>query len=109
VDEDDIIAFVKTFMEGSDDDRLVPDDLAEASPSAMLARVSPQAPPLLAAHGNRSWLVPPSEGISLHHALGRAGVGCRLELLAGAGHEDAEFDSPAMLATTAAWLRAVLA
>jgi hypothetical protein len=32
----------------------------------------------------------------------------RRVMLAGAGHEVAEFDSPASLASTAAWLRAVL-
>jgi acetyl esterase/lipase len=84
-------------------------ELAErARGLSLLSRVSPQAPPFLIAHGDRDRIVPPSEGLSLHHALGRAGVRCRFELLAGAGHEDAEFDSPATLASTAAWLRAVL-
>jgi hypothetical protein len=44
----------------------------------------------------------------LHHALIRAGAGSRFELLGGAGHEGAEFDQPASLALTAAWLRAAL-
>jgi acetyl esterase/lipase len=84
-------------------------ELAErARGLSLLSRVSPQAPPFLIAHGDRDRIVPPSEGLSLHHALGRAGVRCRFELLSGAGHEDAEFDSPATLASTAAWLRAVL-
>jgi predicted esterase len=60
------------------------------------------------AHGDRDRIVPPSEGFSLPHVLGHAGARSRFELLAGAGHEDAEFDSPATLAGTAAWLRAVL-
>jgi hypothetical protein len=34
---------------------------------------------------------PPSEGLSLHHAPGRAGSHSRFELLADARHEDAEF------------------
>jgi acetyl esterase/lipase len=84
-------------------------ELAErARGLSLLSRVSRQAPPFLIAHGDRDRIVPPSEGLSLHDALGRAGARCRFELLAGAGHEDAEFDSPATLASTAAWLRAVL-
>lgn len=75
---------------------------------SLLTRVSPQAPPFLIVHGDRDRIVPPAEGLALHDALARAGARSRFELLAGAGHEDAEFDSPANLATTAAWLRAVL-
>ncbi|MFC5266505.1 alpha/beta hydrolase family protein [Kribbella qitaiheensis] len=74
----------------------------------MLTRVSPQAPPFMIVHGDRDRIVPPAEGFALHDALARAGARSRFELLAGAGHEDAEFDSPPNLATTAAWLRAVL-
>lgn len=74
----------------------------------LLTRASPKAPPFLIAHGDRDRIVPPSEGRSLHDALGRAGASSRLELLGGAGHEDAAFDSPATLAITAAWLRTVL-
>jgi acetyl esterase/lipase len=86
-----------------------PAELAErARGLSLLSRVSPQAPPFLIAHGDRDRVVPPSESFSLHDALSRAGARCRLELLAGAGHEDAEFDSSATLAGTAAWLRAVL-
>ncbi|MDQ0381206.1 alpha/beta hydrolase [Amycolatopsis thermophila] len=86
-----------------------PAELAErACGLSLLSRVSAQAPPFLIAHGDRDRIVPPSEGLALHEALGRAGARSRFELLAGAGHEDPEFDSPATLATTAAWLRAVL-
>jgi acetyl esterase/lipase len=87
-----------------------PAELAElAGGLSLLSRVSQGAPPFLIAHGDRDRIVPPSEALALHSALGRAGARSRLELLSGAGHEDAEFDSPAMLASTAAWLRAVLA
>ena len=76
-----------------------PVELAErARGFSLLSRVSPQAPPFLIAHGDRDRIVPPSEGLSLHDALGRAGARSRLVLLAGAGHEDAEFDSPGSLA-----------
>jgi acetyl esterase/lipase len=86
-----------------------PAELAErARGLSLLSRVSPQAPPFLIAHGDRDRIVPPSEGFSLHNALSHAGARSRFELLAGAGHEDTEFDSPATLAGTAAWLQAVL-
>jgi acetyl esterase/lipase len=86
-----------------------PGELAErARGLSLLSRVSAQAPPFLVAHGDRDRVVPVAEGLALHDALGRAGARSRLELLGGAGHEDAEFDSPATLARTAAWLRAVL-
>jgi dipeptidyl aminopeptidase/acylaminoacyl peptidase len=62
----------------------------------------------LIAHGDRDHIVPPSEGEALHHALVRAGVETRFELLGGAGHEGAQFDHPASLALTAAWLRTML-
>jgi acetyl esterase/lipase len=86
-----------------------PAELAErARGLSLLSRVSPQAPPFLIAHGDRDRIVPPTEGLALHQALGRAGARSRFELLARAGHEDIEFDSPAVLASTAGWLRAVL-
>jgi acetyl esterase/lipase len=75
---------------------------------SLLARVTPQAPPFLIAHGDRDRIIPPSESRALHEVLSRAGVDTRFELVGGAGHEGAEFDRPASLAVTAAWLRAVL-
>jgi acetyl esterase/lipase len=87
-----------------------PAELAErARGVSLLSRVSPQAPPFLIAHGDRDRIVPPSEGFSLHQALARTGGRSRFELLAGAGHEDAQFDRADVLATTAAWLRVSLA
>ncbi|MFI5612658.1 alpha/beta hydrolase fold domain-containing protein [Amycolatopsis sp. NPDC051903] len=86
------------------------DFLGGADPAglSLLSRVAPDAPPFLIAHGDRDRIVPPAEGRALHDALVRAGASSRFELLGGAGHEDAAFDSPVHLATTAAWLRAVL-
>jgi acetyl esterase/lipase len=75
---------------------------------SLVTRVSPQAPPFLIAHGDRDQIVSPSQGLALHRALGHAGARSRLELLAGAGHEDPAFGSPESLAVTAAWLRTVL-
>jgi acetyl esterase/lipase len=88
----------------------VPDvtEAAGARELSLLAHVTPEAPPFLIAHGDRDRIVPPSEGEALHHALSRAGVATRFDLVGGAGHEDPRFDSPASLAMTAAWLRAVL-
>jgi acetyl esterase/lipase len=72
---------------------------------SLLTRVSPQAPPFLIAHGDRDHVVAPSEGEALHQALSRAGADTQFMLLGGAGHEGPEFDRPATLAMTAAWLR----
>jgi acetyl esterase/lipase len=86
--------------------------VAEAADRArglsLLARVSPQAPPFLIAHGDRDHVVAPSESEALHHALSRAGADTQFMLLGGAGHEGSEFARPAILAMTAAWLRAKL-
>lgn len=75
---------------------------------SLLGRVSPTAPPFLIAHGDRDHIVAPSESQALHDALSRAGGDSQFMLLGGAGHEGAEFNRPATLATTAAWLRAKL-
>jgi acetyl esterase/lipase len=87
-------------------------DIADAAGRArelrLLDWVSAGAPPFLIAHGDRDHIVAPSEGRALHDALVRAGVASRFELLGGAGHEGAEFDQPASVAMTAAWLRTVL-
>jgi acetyl esterase/lipase len=87
-------------------------DVADAADRAgelsLLSWVSAGAPPFLIAHGDRDHIVAPSEGRALHAALVRAAVDSRFELLGGAGHEGAEFDHPASLALTAAWLRVML-
>ncbi|MBY8881316.1 alpha/beta hydrolase [Actinacidiphila acidipaludis] len=86
-----------------------PAELARrAGPLSLLSRVSAQAPPFLVAHGDRDRIVPWSEGLALHQALSHAGADSRFELLGDAGHEDERFDGRASLASTAAWLRAVL-
>jgi acetyl esterase/lipase len=88
------------------------DDVADAVDRArslsLLTRVSAQAPPFLIAHGDRDHVVAPSEGEALHRALGRVGGDSHFMLLAGAGHDGPEFDHPAMVAMTAAWLRVTL-
>lgn len=88
------------------------DSVVEAGDRArhlgLLTRVSAGAPPFLIAHGDRDHVVAPSESEALHDALSRAGAETNFMLLGGAGHEGPEFDRPATLALTAAWLRAVL-
>lgn len=86
----------------------VADATGKARGLSLLSWVSAGAPPFLIAHGDRDHIVSPSEGLALHHALVRAEVETRFELLGGAGHEGAEFDQPASLALTAAWLRTKL-
>jgi acetyl esterase/lipase len=78
------------------------------SRASALARVSPDAPPFLIAHGDSDRIVPPSESAALHDTLGRAGATSTLMSLAGAGHEDPAFDRPECHAMTAAWLRSIL-
>jgi acetyl esterase/lipase len=86
------------------------DSLADVARRLSLVElVSSSAPPFLIAHGDRDHIVAVSESQALHSALSRAGVEAELMLLAGAGHEGPEFDRPATLAMTAAWLRARLA
>jgi acetyl esterase/lipase len=75
---------------------------------SLLRRIGPGAPPFLIAHGDRDHVVPPSEGQALHDGLSRAGADTSFVLVGGAGHEGPEFERPATLATTAAWLRAKL-
>jgi acetyl esterase/lipase len=82
---------------------------ARARDLSLLGRVTGAAPPFLIAHGDRDHVVSPSESEALHNALSRAGADTQLMLLGGAGHEGPEFDRPAMLALTAAWLTATLA
>jgi acetyl esterase/lipase len=75
---------------------------------SLLTRASRAAPPFLIAHGDRDHVVAPSESAALHNALSRAGADTQFLLLGGAGHEGPEFDQPATLALTAAWLRSKL-
>jgi acetyl esterase/lipase len=76
---------------------------------SLLTRAGPAAPPFLIAHGDRDHVVAPSESRALHDALSRAGADTQFLLLGGAGHEGPQFERPANLAVTAAWLRAKLA
>ena len=84
------------------------EEAGDAPALSLLSRVSASAPPFLVAHGDRDHVVLPSQGLALHDALARAGAQTCFQLLGGAGHEGPEFDAPAFLAATAAWLRATL-
>jgi dipeptidyl aminopeptidase/acylaminoacyl peptidase len=88
------------------DDATADRELAQRA--SALAHVTPAAPAFLIAHGDSDRIVPPSQSVALHDALGRAGVSSTLTSLAGAGHEDPAFDRPENHAMTAAWLRSIL-
>lgn len=86
---------------GLDSAEQYPDRLRDASP---LARVHAAAPPFLIAHGDRDRVTPLLESFTLHDRLVREGRNSALLTVGGAGHEGAEFDAPANLAITAAFL-----
>lgn len=96
------------FEAGLLDVNSVVDAADRARELSLLTRVSRAAPPFLIAHGDRDHVVAPSESEALHVALSRNGADTQFILLGGAGHEGPEFDRPANLALTAAWLRAKL-
>jgi acetyl esterase/lipase len=86
---------------GTEDVSAIESIAREASP---LSWVNQEAPPFLIAHGDRDRITPATESIALHDALVRAGAQSSMLLLGGAGHEGPEFDSPANIALTAAFL-----
>lgn len=82
-----------------------PADAPERARSASPAyRAHAAAPPFLIAHGDADRMVAERQSRYLHDALTRAGASSTLTILGGAGHEGAEFDAPANLAMTAAFL-----
>jgi dipeptidyl aminopeptidase/acylaminoacyl peptidase len=86
----------------------VGDNLELARRASPVSFVTSSAPPFLIAHGDQDRLVPPSQSARLHEALVLAGVSSTLQVLGGAGHEGSEFDDPAHLAMTAAFLHSHL-
>lgn len=83
-----------------------PERVRAASP---INHVRADAPPHLIVHGDRDQIVAIDESRRFHEALTRAGAQSTLVTLGGAGHEDPRFDSPTMIAITAAFLRSHLA
>lgn len=80
-------------------------DAAERARAASPAyRAHAAAPPFLIAHGDADRMVPERQSRYLHDALTRAGASSTLTILGGTGHEGPEFDAPANLAMTAAFL-----
>ena len=73
------------------------DLVAKANP---ITFVSKDSPPFLIMHGDHDRLVPVAQSQLLADALKSAGVECRLEILAGAGHGDG-FNKPEVLKTVA--------
>lgn len=78
------------------------DDRARSASPAYRAHAG--APPFLIAHGDADRMVSEQQSRYLHDALVRAGASSTLTILGGTGHEGEEFDSPANLAMTAAFL-----
>lgn len=66
--------------------------------------VTKSAAPFFIAHGGRDTLVPPFQSKLLFDALKRAGVEVTYYLVAGAGHEDPQFDSDMMRGAIGAFL-----
>lgn len=77
-------------------------DKARAASPAYRAHAA--APPFWIVHGDADRMVAEQQSRYLHDALVRAGSSPMLTILGGAGHEGEEFDSPANLAMTAAFL-----
>ena len=82
------------------------EDVARAA--SPMFRVTPAAPPFLVSHGDRDRILPEADSRAFYDALSRAGVDASYQLIAGAGHEGHEYDTPANLAVTAAYLKAHL-
>jgi acetyl esterase/lipase len=80
----------------------------QARAASPLHLVSAGAPPFLISHGDRDRVLPRGESESFHDALSRAGADSLLLILAGAGHEDHAFDSPANISITAGFFAAHL-
>lgn len=78
-----------------------PDKARAASPAY---RAHAAAPPFLIVHGDADRMVSEQQSRFLHDALTRAGASPIMTILGGAGHEGEEFDSPANLAMTVAFL-----
>jgi acetyl esterase/lipase len=81
------------------------DLLEHASPARRDLR---EAPPFLILHGDSDQVVPSMQAETLHHQLSLHGRDTTLMRIAGAGHEDPVFDSGAVPAMVAAWMRAKL-
>jgi acetyl esterase/lipase len=87
---------------------IVRDRPALARAASALYQVSSDDPPFLILHGDADPQVPPDQSRRLHAALRAAGVDSTLIELPGAGHGGKEFDTPAVRAQLAGFLRRVL-
>lgn len=90
---------------GVDSVRDAPVAARAASP---VTHARPDSPPFLIMHGDRDGLVPAEHSRMLHRALLAQGATSSLMLLAGANHEDPQFDGPAGLGAVSAFLRSAL-
>ena len=84
------------------------DDPARARAASPVAQVRSDAPPFLLAHGDRDGLIPGVQSRRFADALAGAGAPVQLLLLAGANHEDPQFETAATLGAVAGFLRSAL-
>lgn len=80
-------------------------DLDTARRASPLYQRLDHAPPVLIMHGDRDQQMALDQSRRLHEALTAAGADSRLLVLGGTGHEDARFEEPWVLDTTAAFFR----
>ena len=86
----------------------ITDDLPAGRAASPITHVPNASGPTLMVHGDQDGLVNAGQSVALHDALLAAGHESQLMLLAGANHEDPEFQSPAVLAATAGFFKALL-
>lgn len=81
-------------------------DLAAAA--SPITRAGAAQAPFLLMHGDRDALMSEQQSMEMHAALLAAGVHSTLLLIAGANHEDAAFDTPAVLGAVAGFFEEAL-
>jgi acetyl esterase/lipase len=86
----------------------VTDDLPAAREASALTHAAHMTGPTLLSHGDRDGLVNLEQSVAMHEALLAAGHESQLIILAGANHEDEQFQSGAVLAAHAGFFRALL-
>ncbi len=74
----------------------VADHLEEARMASPVTYAANDPPPFLIVHGDQDRLVPREQSELLYHALKNAGAAVTFYMIAGAGHEDRQFDSDMM-------------
>lgn len=86
----------------------ITDDLSAAREASPLTHAANMTGPTLISHGDLDGLVNLQQSVDMHEALLAAGHESQLIILAGANHEDEQFESGAILAAHAGFFSAVL-